>query len=150
MGTRTAYQVRSNSPELGVYGFSFLGNGAAQPLATQIFGAKGLLQAPFSGTGINRTGVGLYTINLFDGFRGATGIGASTNQVYQALVGINVDCLSATGAGAFHGTPIFTGTDFLTAKQFKFGTAIENGTVTELTSSVLCCVTMFLLNSSAQ
>jgi hypothetical protein len=151
MGTRTAYNVRSNSPELGMYCFSFLGNGAAAPLATQIFGAKGLLAAPFATLGINRTGAGAYTINLFDGFRGAQGIGASGNVAYQAILHANVTILQAVVAAPFVGTILFTGTDPLTAKQIKFViTPTASSTPTDITSSMLCTVQFGLLNSSGQ
>lgn len=146
MANLTAYNPRGTASGTVIASFSFVGNGAAQAVETKIYGAHGLLQKPFSGTGLNRTGIGAYTLNLRDKWFGEIPFGGA-NIVQQACIGFFGSVFQAATGPVFV-VPIFTGTDLQVAKQLKFVIELQAGTATELTASQLCCITMIFDNSS--
>jgi len=98
MANATFYPARTNSAESINLSFSFLGNGAAHNPETTFYGAKGVLQKPFSGTGLNRTAVGLFTINLRDGYQGLTPPGAAAATGLQSILVMDGAVLTVSGA----------------------------------------------------
>lgn len=147
MANLTAYNPRGTASGEVIASFSFLGNGAAQVIETQVYGAKGILGKPFSGAaGLNRTGIGAYTVNLRDRYFGEIPFGGA-NIVQQGIIGFFGSVFQAAAATIFV-VPIFTGTDLQVAKQLKFVIENQAGTAVELTASMLCCVTMIFDNSS--
>lgn len=147
MANATFFPQRVSQPETVEHYVSFLGNGAAQPTQGNIYGWRGWLQAPVT-TGLNRTGVGLYVLNLRDSWSGAIPY-QGTSQVYQSVLQAGGDVFQAIGASTLSVVFQFVGLDTVTAKTIKFTLMNTAGAAQDATSSQLVALSITLLNSSS-
>lgn len=151
MANFTAYPIIGTAPEQVLACFSFLGNGAAQVIETKVWGARGILQKPYSGTGINRTGAGLFTLNFRDGYFGAIPYQATATVNQQAIIGFSGTVFQVAAAAVVFVVPTFATTDLITLKQLTF--RIETAatpTLADPSTSQLVSINLVLLNSTAQ